>query len=287
MPVCFFVSDLHGQISRYEKLFAAVLNERPLAVFMGGDLLPSILAPDPHEQPGEQNFVEAYLLPEFRNLHRILAADYPRIFVIFGNDDPRNFEASLWHGQNEHIWEYLHNRQATLNELPVCGYACVPPTPFLLKDWERYDVSRFVDIGCIPPEEGFRTVATPTAEILRRTIWDDLQTLAGSCDVSQAICLFHAPPYQTNLDRAALDSKQIDQVPLDVHVGSIAIKRFIEDYQPRLTLHGHIHEAPRLTQTWKEQLGKTVMLTAAHDGPELALVQFNLEAPGQAIRRLI
>jgi Icc-related predicted phosphoesterase len=287
MSICFFVSDLHGQIRRYEKLFAAIRQERPLALFMGGDLLPSVFEYGFAKGAQETNFVDDYLLPEFKRLKKILGSEYPHIFVILGNDDPRIFEASLQQGQAEKMWEYIHNRQASLNGLPVCGYACVPPTPFMLKDWERYDVSRFVDVGCIAPEQGYWTIPIPEAEILRRTILDDLQILADACDVAQAIFLFHAPPYQTNLDRAALDGRRIDQVPVDVHVGSIAIKRFIEIYQPRLTLHGHIHEAPRLTQAWKEQIGRTVMLSAAHDGPELALVQFNLDAPGQAVRRLL
>ena len=37
---------------------------------------------------------------------------------------------------------------------PVFGYNCVPPTPFRLKDFDRSDVSPYVDPGCVPPEEG-------------------------------------------------------------------------------------------------------------------------------------
>ena len=43
---------------------------------------------------------------------------------------------------------------------------------------------------------------------------------------------------------------------LDVHVGSIAVKRFIEERQPLLTLHGHVHEAARLTGEWKIRIGR-------------------------------
>ncbi len=38
---CLFVSDLHGRASRYEALLGAMAAERPAAVFLGGDLLPS------------------------------------------------------------------------------------------------------------------------------------------------------------------------------------------------------------------------------------------------------
>jgi Icc-related predicted phosphoesterase len=99
--------------------------------------------------------------------------------------------------------------------------------------------------------------------------------------------LFHAPPHQTKLDRAALDGKMVDHVPLDVHVGSIAIRRFIEARQPLLTLHGHVHESARLTGSWQDRINRTLMLSAAHDGPELALVRFELERLEAATRRLI
>jgi Icc-related predicted phosphoesterase len=38
---CFFVSDLHGHVERYQKLFKAMEEEQPYALFIGGDLLPS------------------------------------------------------------------------------------------------------------------------------------------------------------------------------------------------------------------------------------------------------
>ena len=37
---CFFVSDIHGSRDRYTTLFAAIEDEKPRAVFLGGDLLP-------------------------------------------------------------------------------------------------------------------------------------------------------------------------------------------------------------------------------------------------------
>jgi Icc-related predicted phosphoesterase len=67
----------------------------------------------------------------------------------------------------------------------------------------------------------------------------------------------------------------------------MAIKRFIEDRQPLLTLHGHIHESAGLTGSWRQGIGRTHAFTAAHDGPELALVRFDLENLESASRELI
>jgi hypothetical protein len=183
--------------------------------------------------------------------------------------------------------EHAHGRRIAVGAFPVYGYACVPPTPCRLKDWERYDVSRFVDPGSIPPEEGTRSVPVAQDEARWRTIAADLEALAGEDDLERAVILFHAPPYRTTLDRAALDGRAVDHAPLDVHVGSIAIRRFVETRQPLLTLHGHVHESARLTGTWRDRIGRTVCLSAAHDGPELALVELDPAQPEHARRRLL
>ena len=123
-------------------------------------------------------------------------------------------------------------------------------------------------------------------EIRHATIQDDLERLVGEDDLERAMLLFHSPPYQTNLDRAALDGKKVDHVPLDVHVGSIAIQRFISDRQPLVTLHGHVHESTRLTGSWRDRIGRTHLFSAAHDGPELALVRFDPDDLENATRDL-
>ncbi len=305
---CFFVSDLHGRIRRYQKLFERIASERPQIVLLGGDLLPRMsyrqwVAPRPPDPPptgaapparggtpsgGEPaDFLDDFLIPELRRLAGVLGSDYPRLLLILGNDDPRAEEAAFLREETRTLWTYLHDRRVEIGAFRFYGYACVPPTPFLLKDWERYDVSRFVDPGCVSPEEGRRSIPVPDRDIRHSTLADDLSNLAGEDDLSDAIFLFHSPPYQTTLDRAALDGKRVDHVPLDVHIGSIAIRRFIEERQPRITLHGHAHESARLTGAWRDRIGRTHLFSAAHDGPELALVRFNADEPERATRELV
>jgi Icc-related predicted phosphoesterase len=279
---CLFVSDLHGRIGRYETLLAAVEREAPRAVFLGGDLLP------PRGEPGGgREFLLGFLGPRLSALRDRRPADYPRLFAILGNDDPRTAEEALAALERSDLLVHAHLRCLEFGPFRVYGYAYVPPTPFRLKDWERYDVSRFVDPGCIPPEEGERSVPGGEGEARWATIAADLEALAGGHDLSRSAFLFHSPPYRTRLDRAALDGQAVDHAPLDVHVGSIAIRRFIEARQPLLTLHGHVHESARLTGSWEDRLGRTVCLSAAHDGPELALVRFDLEHPDRATRELL
>ena len=39
--LCFFVCDLHEKADRYKKLYSKIEEEKPDAVFFGGDLFPS------------------------------------------------------------------------------------------------------------------------------------------------------------------------------------------------------------------------------------------------------
>jgi uncharacterized protein len=287
VTACLFVSDLHGRIERYRTLFTAIAAEAPKAVFLGGDLLPGGMRANRHEAGLSAAFVTDFLGPELALLRDRLDDAYPRFLIILGNDDPCAALGEVEALEREGLWEHLHGRSVPLEGHPVYGYANVPPTPLLLKDWERYDVTRHVDVGCVSPEEGVRTAAVGPHEVRWGTIERDLRALCGDAILDAAVMLFHAPPYRTALDRAALGGRSVDGVPLDPHVGSIAIRRFIEVRQPLLTLHGHVHEAPRLSGAWRDAMGRTIMLSAAHDGPELAVVRFDLETPSAATRELI
>jgi len=287
MISCFFASDLHGHADRYEKLFTIIRDERPAFVFLAGDLLPSGLAQWDNPNPGSGDFLSAFLVPGFSTLRKELGEAYPEVLLILGNDDSRTEEREFQEMEGRGLWRYLHEKRHTFQGFTAFGYAFVPPTPFLLKDWERYDVSRYVPPGCVSPEEGWRTVEVSDHWVRYGTIREDLEELVGDAELERAVFLFHTPPHETALDRAALDGKMVDYVPLDVHVGSIAVRRFIETHQPLLTLHGHIHESARLTGSWRDKIGETHLFSAAHDGPELALVRFDLEHPADATRTLI
>ncbi len=279
-----FVSDLHGKPERFQKLFQIIAEKIPSLVFIGGDFLPMAYHYD-SSFPG--GFIHDFMIPQLAALKESMAAKYPRVFIIMGNDDARVEEPALYEMQRLGFLEYIHNRAVALDRYSVYGYAFVPPTPFQLKDWERYDISRFVDPGSISPEEGRYSIPVNEREKKYSTIKADLEKLAGESNLENAILLFHAPPYKTFLDRAALDNVKFDHAPLDIHAGSMAIRQFIENRQPLLTLHGHIHESARLTGHWHDKLGRTHMYGAAHDGPELALISFNLENPDAAQRLLL
>jgi len=276
---CYFISDLHGSEYKYEKLFELVRDIPPDVLFIGGDILPNFTK--------DENFIMDYLYNNFKSLKKILRNKYPKIFIILGNDDLKIEEENLIFLQEENLLTYINERKVSFGHYKIFGYSYVPPTPFHLKDWEKYDVSRFVDIGCISPEEGFRSYEIIPIEVRFSTIKQDLEYLSLGEDLSNAIFLFHSPPYNTNLDRLSNEIKMIEYVPLERNAGSIAIRNLIIERQPLLTLHGHIHESTRNSSKWYDKIGRTYCFNAANDSPKLSVISFEIEDLENAIQIIL
>jgi len=105
-------------------------------------------------------------------------------------------------------------------------------------------------------------------------------------DTSSAIFNFHAPPYQSKLDEAPLLDKDLNPIiqggsVVMVPVGSKAVRKMIEKYQPLLGLHGHIHEA-----SGSMKIGRTHCVNPGSEYAEGILRAFLIELKGNEIIRL-
>lgn len=77
------------------------------------------------------------------------------------------------------------------------------------------------------------------------------EIVAGLADPSKAVFNFHAPPIESTLDTCAMLDASTDppsQVvrggqPVMYGAGSTAVRAALEQHQPLLGLHGHIHES--------------------------------------------
>lgn len=250
-----YTADLHGNIQAYRQLLALAVQQEVRVVAVGGDLLPhSITITDAIQV--QRDFVERSLRPllaEFRAAHPAI-----ELYLLPGNDDWAAAIATLDDLETEGLIHPLHERIYSLsNDLWLAGYACVPITPFSIKDYERYD-------GGNPPaysfemaytSSGSQPIKTSLAELLHQpAIADDLESLARRSDPRRTIYVCHTPPYNTGLD--AMRTR---------HVGSRALRAFIEQHQPLLTLHGHIHEAPQISDRYVECIGATWCVNPGHD----------------------
>jgi Icc-related predicted phosphoesterase len=80
-----------------------------------------------------------------------------------------------------------------------------------------------------------------------------LAMVAQVRDSRRAVWNIHVPPHGTTLDQCALLDEQLRPVhsggnPVMASAGSTAVRELIEEHQPLLTLHGHIHEGRGVTR---------------------------------------
>jgi Icc-related predicted phosphoesterase len=105
-------------------------------------------------------------------------------------------------------------------------------------------------------------------------------------NIKNAIFNFHAPPYQSKLDEAPLLDENFNPVirsgnVVMVPVGSKAVRKMIEKYQPFLGLHGHIHES-----AGSIKIGRTYCINPGSEYAEGILRAFLIEFKGDKITRL-
>ncbi len=275
MTTCYFVSDLHGNKLRYELLIQEIVRNKPSFLFLGGDLLPHVRFSDKQKDSEVNPFINDFLIPLFKNMQRQLGCNYPEVYLILGNDDYKADIPGFIEGMKSDLWKFLDNSSLKFGPYNIYGYSYVPPTPFKLKDWEKYDIDKTVPAGSIGPDKGFISVISNPDDI--SLIIDDLYSLANDGQMDKAIFMIHTPPFNSLLD----------QIQGGVSIGSKAVAKFIEEKQPYITLHGHAHESSTLTGNWRQQFGRTYSFSAAYEGKGLSLVIFQIDNPQIAERKII
>ncbi len=279
---CISVADLHGNKVQYRKLLEYVVKQNIKYVFLAGDLLPKdggSWSPDNKIRTikMQADFINDFFLDYLKELGK-----YAKAYAIFGNDD---FISNyiLVDAANIPNVTFLNNETVPLsdnNGLSVAGYPHVGMTPFLHKDWEKWDETPNMMPHKIYRSEGYTSsggIHIPANKNDdRTTIATDLELLVSKSDPRKTIYIFHEAPYNTPLDQISVNNKYIkdDQV----HIGSHAIRKFIEQKQPLLTMHGHIHETFAESGDYIWRKGDSVSVTAANDftSDKLSLVRFSL-----------
>ena len=279
-----FTSDLHGEEVLYQQILDTAREAGVEILILGGDLLPSLRNTGRYEEMirEQQSFIDGFLLAFFR---KGLETRFRRIFLIPGNWDPAYPE--IFATPLEGLVDLGQKSFRLENGYEFVGYPFVPPTPFRPKDYEKPDDL----LSPWPPQKSpsyIRSAGSPFIlepinphEYLRGigTIEEDLRKLPAAEDLRKTIYVMHSPPWGTHLDG----------IQGGHHVGSRAIRNFIASGQPLLSLHGHIHEGPRLSGDFKDRIGKTLcvnpgqMLSKDKGFPDLQGVVFDLENPGKTL----
>ena len=98
-------------------------------------------------------------------------------------------------------------------------------------------------------------------ELDEDALYARIRNLAEQLERPQtAIFNLHVPPYASGLDTAYEIDEQLrivvrDGKPHEMPVGSTAVRLILEEYQPLVALHGHIHES-----RGSQKLGRTLAI---------------------------
>lgn len=246
-----YSADLHGNEEFYKRLLKKAEEEKADAVVIGGDLCPKGGQSAEERISIQRAFIEKFMLPllkKFRQKNK-----NTEIYAIMGNDDFRANLKIFESAEKSKILKSIHNKSIKLGKsLNIAGYGFVNPTPFRLKDWEKPDFDDDRGPAQLFDEE------IRSAERVQGTIKDDLEKLKKLSNPKKTIYVIHAPPFDTKLD----------VISSGMHVGSKSIRDFIEEEQPFLTLHGHIHESPQMSGSWKDRIGSTICINVGSSYPD-------------------
>ena len=265
-----YSSDLHGNKELYSELFELAEKRRAQAVIIGGDMLP-MRGAFQYSLVEQKDFISSFLEPEVRNF--LSKAPQATIYAMLGNDDWGASNIHLKNLEGQGILNLLHGRRHRLgDDYELMGYAHVPPTPFIIKDGERRDLQTDSTeqqrcTACCSLREKIIVVDPRQYFARRKSIEEELEKLATAREPDNAVYVMHSPPFRTTLDRL-FDGRWI---------GSRAIRTFIENHQPYLTLHGHIHESAEISGQYWDRIGKTICLNPGQSTEELYAVVFELE----------
>jgi Icc-related predicted phosphoesterase len=268
----YYSSDIHGSERLWRKFLKAASFYSSDALIMGGDLTGKALVPIFRSEDGRTH--EAQFLGERRSASSPKQLEELLESIRFNGMYP-------WIGTAQQISEHQSDEELRCHlidrvlademrrwvELADERLANSPAKAYVMAG---NDDPWFIDP--ILEESRYlsacddRVVMVGTHEMLsssyaNRTPWDShreldeddlyqrLRSLAEQLERPRsAIFNLHAPPYASGLDLATkidgefkvvLEGGQVAGMP----VGSTAVRQLIEEYQPVLALHGHIHES--------------------------------------------
>ena len=264
-----YVTDIHGDKWKYNRLFEVAKSFKADMVINGGDMLP-MTANLYNQGKFISSFLESYFL-QFES-----AGIY--YLCLLGNDDLRMFDDLFEKTCNK--FQYVVStaqKKFEIEGYTFIGMNWIADCPFQLKDRCRMDTYDYVfqkqlGNGLLSKPEGLQEIDDwfSYAKTLP-TVEDELSSLVRPDDMANTVYVIHMPPYKLGLD-VCFDGRE---------VGSRAIYDFLLQNQPKLSLHGHIHESPEVSRKWFAKLKNTICIQPGQSGRltyvtiDLSSMEFN------------
>ena len=267
----FFATDIHGSETCFRKFLNAGLAYKAEVLIMGGDMTGKMLVPLVAQAGGKYGFewlgasysLSAGELPEYEKQMR-MSGCYPFRTTPDEKEaleqDPQKVKRLFASVMRATVVDWLALAEQRLAKTGVECYI-TPGNDDVLEIDEAFATSRYVK----NPEGQYIMVKGEYEMIAsgysNRTPWNsprekDEDALLASIQVMAkklanphtAIFNFHCPPFDSGLDTAPKIDKTFKPVTgitgvEMTSVGSTAVAQAIQEYQPLLGLHGHVHES--------------------------------------------
>jgi uncharacterized protein len=278
----FFATDIHGSETCWRKFLNSGQHYEADVIVLGGDMTGKALVPVIHD--GDDRWHATLLENRKELVGEEAVAAFEDAVIRRGyypfRTTPREVQElheneARWHGlfEEEMLKTVERWMQMADERLAGKGIRCfVCPgnddqlnVDDVIREAETVELAE----GNVVEIDGYQMVSTGWAN---RTPWhtyreedeEDLQirirkiTDQVTAPPERTIFSLHCPPYKSGLDDAPQlkdDMSLKDAGRATVPVGSTAVRAAIEEHQPCLGLHGHIHEAKGTTR-----IGRTLCI---------------------------
>ena len=278
----FFATDVHGSDKCFHKFINAGKFYGAQYIVLGGDITGKTLVPIRRTERGwsARYFGRSYedmTENEKRQLEQQIRdnGQYPVIGEqdeLDALDDEAELERQFRTVVVEHIRRWVEFADERLRGTGVRCFITPGNDDFWDIDevLQESDLVEFVEGRCVRLDDTYEMITTGISNV---TPWDSPRELEEEElakyidrmfdeveDPETVIAVLHAPPLRTTLDEAPeIDSDFRVRTGAGgmrmTHVGSAAVREFIELHQPLVGLHGHVHES-RAAQ----RLGRTLCI---------------------------
>jgi len=253
-----YITDLHGDLSKYRKVYEFAVEQNISLIHLGADLLPK-----GDDMAGRQkHFVKVDLKNFYHKCHERKI----KVLAFWGNDDLYT-RKTYFREYAELLDEHPYHHE----EYEFRAYQYVQDYPFGLKTATKWDSEgwRCPDPYISKPveytEKGWEEIKDIEGYFSNKgTIEADLRNIFVH---NRLIMAIHQPPNTLELD-VCMDGRR---------VGSQSVFNFIKEKQPLCVLSGHIHESYHVSGVWKINLGRTTVIQPGQWGDETTMVLINIE----------
>jgi Icc-related predicted phosphoesterase len=265
----FFATDVHGSEICWKKFISAGKFYEVDTLILGGDMTGKAIVPIISQGGGRHKVTlleQESILETPEQVNQMVTAIQNRGYYPYITNPDEVNEISSTPGRSDQLFlqeviktlqRWMEYADQKLAGSSIKCYVC-PGNDDVFEVDDVIKTSKSLELAegkVIPLDKHHEMVSTgwsnPTPWDTHREEPDDAliqrieQMMPGLRDPSNAVFSLHAPPYGSGLDEAPELTKDMRLAYAGqslVSVGSKAVLKVIEKYQPLLGLHGHIHE---------------------------------------------